>query len=236
MFKLVSQLFSLLTSKQRKRFYILQILVVLMAVMEIAGVASIIPFMALVGDMNQLQQDTIISKIYIYSGISSESEFVFLLGIAVLMMLFISALISMFTTWKACMFGCEIGSEISSRLYLHYLKQQWLFHTLNSTANLTKLLHTETSRVSGGILMPLMQMNARVLFSILLSFSILLGCLKEEVNFKKCPIRLIILGFCLFIFCLLLLGCEGFSILFGIILPLLNKIFLYSTKRKDLNI
>ena len=43
MFKLVSELFSLLTVKQRRQFYFLQILVVFMAVMEILGVASIIP-------------------------------------------------------------------------------------------------------------------------------------------------------------------------------------------------
>ena len=172
MLKLIKQLFTLLTQKQRKRFFVLQILVVLSAFVEIIGVVSIIPFMALVGDMNQLSQDTIFAQLYQMSGITSELHFVFLLGLAVLLMLLTSALISMFTTWKACMFGCEIGSEISSRLYLHYLKQEWLFHTLNSTANLTKLLHTETSRVSGGILMPLMQMNARILFSVLLSVSI----------------------------------------------------------------
>ena len=151
MFKLVSQLFSLLTSKQRKRFYILQILVVLMAVMEIAGVASIIPFMALVGDMNQLQQDTIISKIYIYSGISSESEFVFLLGIAVLMMLFISALISMYTIWTLSMFANKIGAEIADRLYSYYLKQGWLFHATGSSAQLTKKIAVEITRVTSGI-------------------------------------------------------------------------------------
>ena len=55
MIKITTQLFSLLTPNQRKRFYLLQFLVILMAFMEIIGVASIIPFMALVGDMTQLQ-------------------------------------------------------------------------------------------------------------------------------------------------------------------------------------
>ena len=55
MIKITKQLFSLLTPNQRKRFYLLQFLVILMAFMEIIGVASIIPFMALVGDMTQLQ-------------------------------------------------------------------------------------------------------------------------------------------------------------------------------------
>ena len=77
MLKLVKQLFTLLTPSQQKRFYMLQILVVLMALAEILGVASIIPFMALVGDISQLQQDTIVAQVFQASGITSELQFVF---------------------------------------------------------------------------------------------------------------------------------------------------------------
>ena len=94
MLKIIKQLFTLLTPSQHKRFYTLQILVVLMALAEIISVASIIPFMTLVGDMSQLQQDTIIAQVYQASGITSELQFVFLLGVGVLVMLFISAMIS----------------------------------------------------------------------------------------------------------------------------------------------
>ena len=89
MFKLIRNLFNLLSPSQRKRFYVLQILVILMTIVEILGVASIIPFMSLVGDMTQLQQDTFIAKFYQMSGINSESQFVFILGICVLILLFI---------------------------------------------------------------------------------------------------------------------------------------------------
>ena len=80
MFKLVRELFSLLTPKQRKQFYMLQVLVIFMAVMEIVGVASIIPFMALVGNISQLQEETLIAKVYEWSKINSEMQFLFLLG------------------------------------------------------------------------------------------------------------------------------------------------------------
>ena len=172
MFNLIKQLFTLLTSNQRKHFYALQILVIVSSFVEILGVVSIIPFMALVGDMDQLQQDTIFSQIYQLSGITSEMYFVFLLGLGVLIMLFFSAIVSMFTTWKASMFASEIGAEISTRLFTHYLRQNWLFHTFGSSSKLTKNIATDASRVSGGILMPLMQMNARILFSIFMSLSI----------------------------------------------------------------
>ncbi|KAA0875737.1 6TM ABC transporter family protein [Nitrincola tapanii] len=107
MFKLIKELFSLLTPNQRSRFYTLQTLVILMAITEIAGVASIVPFMALVGDMSLLQQDTLIAQVYNASGISTEAQFVFLLGVGVLVMLFLSALISMFTTWRLAMFAAK---------------------------------------------------------------------------------------------------------------------------------
>ena len=46
MFRMIRQLFSLLTPQQLKQFYILQILVVIMALTELIGIASIAPFMA----------------------------------------------------------------------------------------------------------------------------------------------------------------------------------------------
>ena len=82
MFNLFKKLFSLLSPSQTRRFYLLQVLeVIVMAIIEIIGVASIIPFMSLVGDMSQLQKNTIIAQAYQASGITSASQFVFLLGI-----------------------------------------------------------------------------------------------------------------------------------------------------------
>ena len=123
MFKLINNLFNLLSSNQRKRFYILQFLVIVMSVFEILGVASIIPFMALLGDMSQLEQNTFFAEIYMQSGVASESQFVFYIGLCVLGLLFISMIISIFTTWGLSMFANKIGTEIADRLYTYYLQK-----------------------------------------------------------------------------------------------------------------
>ena len=172
MFKLIQELFSLLTPLQRRRFFILQVLVVIMAVIEIIGIASILPFMALVGDMSLITQQIYLAEIYQMSGVNSESEFIFLLGAVVLIMLFISASVSMYTVWKLSMFANVVGVEISSTLYTYYLRQNWLFHTTASSAQLTKKIATETQRVTQGILVPLMQMNAKAVLVLLLSVSL----------------------------------------------------------------
>ena len=174
MFKIIKDLFRLLTPSQRKRFYVLQVLVLVMAFTQIVGVASIIPFMALVADMNQLQEDTIFAQAYRASGLTSESVFVFILGVGVLIMLFFGTIISMFTTWRLSLFANKIGVEIADSLYSHYLKQDWVFHASGSSAHLTKQITTECLRVTSGILLPLAHMNGNFILVIFMSISIFL--------------------------------------------------------------
>ena len=172
MFKIVKHLFSILKTSQRRQFYLLQVLVIVMSLTQIVGVASIIPFMALVGDLSQLQQDTIIAEVYKLSRLNSESQFVFWLGLSVLVMLFFTSIISMYTVWRITLFANKISVEIADRLYIHYLKQDWLFHASGSSAQLTKQIATETLRINHGILMPFMHLNANVVFVISMSISI----------------------------------------------------------------
>ena len=48
MYNLISDLFSQLTKKQKKKFLLLQFLVISMSLFELIGIASIGPFMAVV--------------------------------------------------------------------------------------------------------------------------------------------------------------------------------------------
>lgn len=172
MFKLIKELFQLLTPSQRKRFYTLQVLVVFMSFAEIIGVASIIPFMSLVGNMGVLDEDNLISQVYRFSGLSSPSSFVFFLGCCVLFALFVSALISMITTWRLSMFATKVGSEIADQLYSYYLKQDWLFHAAGSSSQLTKKIANESTRVTSQVIQPIIQMNARLVLALFMSLAI----------------------------------------------------------------
>ena len=172
MIKKIIKLFNLLTPIQQKQFYYLQILIILMSFAEIFGIASIIPFMSLVGDMSQIEENATIKSFYILSGVNTESEFLILVGVLVLCALLISSLISMFTIWKLSMFANKVGVEISDRLYSYYLKQDWLFHASGSSSALIKKIANETQRVTGAVIMPLMLMNAKFLLSLLLATSI----------------------------------------------------------------
>lgn len=172
MFKQLKELYSLLTDEQRRKLRRLQFLVVLMAFAELGSVLSIGPFMALVGDMSQLQGDGIVGDIYRMSGLEDPRLFLFWTGIGVLVSLTIAALISMFTIWRLSMYGARVGAELSSRLYSHYMHQPWLFHASGSSSQLTNQIAQECGRITNGIINPLMQMNARIVMAALMAVAI----------------------------------------------------------------
>ncbi|MFW3355554.1 ABC transporter ATP-binding protein [Aliarcobacter butzleri] len=169
MLKVIKELFALLTPAQRKRFFILQILVIFMTFGEILGIASIAPFMALVSDIDILQRDNILTMFYQQTGFIDPYNFVFFLGVCVIVFLTLASILSMLTTWKLLMFSSSVGTEIADRLYSYYLKQPWLFHANGSSAQLTKQVSSESIRVTDSIITPLMVMNAKLVFSIVLS-------------------------------------------------------------------
>ncbi|WP_394180940.1 ABC transporter ATP-binding protein [Marinomonas posidonica] len=172
MLMIFKQIFSVLLPSERKQFYILQLLVVFMAFTELLGIASIAPFMALVGDISLLDKPGFVSNLYLWSGLKDPMDFLFFTGLSVLLLLAFSTIISMLTIWKLSLYGARVGIEIADRLYEYYMRQEWLFHSIGSSASLTKKVSTEAVRVSDSIIQPLMLINSKLVLAIFISVSI----------------------------------------------------------------
>ena len=172
MLRLAKELFALLTIDQRRRYLSLQIMMVFMAFMELLGIASIGPFMALVADMQLLETNAFLNSIYVASGVSTHTDFLFITGLFVLLMLGLASVLSMITTWRLSLFAYSVGTEISDRLYHYYLRKDWLFHASGSSAQLTKQIATEALRVTNFIILTFIQMNARLVLAVFISISI----------------------------------------------------------------
>ncbi len=170
----IHQLYKLLTSQQRKRLLRLQFLVLLMAFAEVVGVAAIGPFMAVVGDTSYLTGDGTLARVYQFTGITQPSEFLYGLGIVVLVALTLAASVSMFTTWRLAIYSNRVGAELGIRLYKHYMHQPWLFHSSGSSSQLTNNIAIECSRLTHQVITPLMQINAKAILVIVMATAIFL--------------------------------------------------------------
>ncbi|RUR31307.1 ABC transporter ATP-binding protein [Vreelandella nanhaiensis] len=172
MFKRVQRLWKLLTKEQRKKLLRLQVLVVLMAFAEVAGVAAIGPFMAVVGDISRLEGDGTLGQLYQASGMETPRQFIFWLGVAVIIALTGAAAVSVFVTWRLSLYAQQIGAELSIRLFQHYMQQPWLFHASGSSSQLINKVSQEASRVTGSVIQPLMRMNAKGTLALVMTAAI----------------------------------------------------------------
>ncbi|MGQ4880238.1 ABC transporter ATP-binding protein [Billgrantia sp. LNSP4103-1] len=170
MLRSLKELYALLTRDQRKKLLRLQGLIIIMSFAEIAGVMSIGPFMALVGDMNLLyESESIASTMYRMSGVESPRDFLFWLGIMVLTILAAASFVSMYTVWRLSLYGAKVGAELGNRLYRYYMYQPWLYHANTSSSHLTKQISQETLRMTNFVINPLLHMNAKLVMAFLMA-------------------------------------------------------------------
>ena len=174
LFSSIGKLYTLMSREQRRRLLGLQFLVVMMAFAELSGIAAIGPFMAVVGDMSHLEGDGVLADLYRRSGAEHPTVFLFWLGIGVMGVLALATLISIYTTWRLSLYSQQVGAELSTRLFRHYMQQDWLFHANSSSSTLINKLSEECRRISDNVLTPLMQMNAKMVLAAFIIIAILI--------------------------------------------------------------
>ncbi len=174
MFSRIKNLFLYLDKKQKKNFAILQLVVVLNSFLEILGVSSILPFISLVSNKNIVYENDTFSKIYIFFNFIDVNDFIIFSGFLVFFFLLISTLSSIVTIALLANFANQISAELSNRLFKYYINQKWIYHLNTSSSLILNNIHSECSRVTGGIVDPLMQMISRICFSIPMCIGIFL--------------------------------------------------------------
>lgn len=171
-FSLVKDLIFLLSTNQKRQLLSIQIFFIIATFLEIIGILSIIPFVTLVSNINLIYEKSYLSDLFFYFNFSSEIFFLVCLGILILLSLIISSLFSIFTFWRIFMFGNQLGIEIGDRLFNYYMEQGWISYISKNSSTYTKKISVEAQRVTSGIIIPLLQMNAKILFVFFIVISI----------------------------------------------------------------
>jgi ABC-type multidrug transport system fused ATPase/permease subunit len=171
---LIRELLDVLTPSQLKRLLILQLLMAIMAFAEVASVAAIGLFMAVVANENVLGQTHFIGRIYQMSGPGNPADFIYFVGVVALILLVATALVSMLTVWRTARFAARVGQEIADSLYRYYMHQPWLFHAAGSSAELTKKIASESYIVAAQIIYPFMQINAKAILTLFMIVGLLI--------------------------------------------------------------
>ena len=119
-----NKLIFLLTRAERKHAALLLILIVIMAILDMIGVASILPFMTVLTNPSLIETNLILKSLFQASsvfGVSSIEQFLFTLGVLVLILLILSLSFKAFTTYILIKFVQMREYSIGKRLIEGYI-------------------------------------------------------------------------------------------------------------------
>ncbi len=163
----------LLSSRERKLSVILFFLLLIMALLEMIGVASILPFIAVLSNPDLIETNKILNFLYKNSkiiGVNNNQEFLFTLGIMVFLLLILSLSFRALTTYAAYKFVQMREFSISRRLVITYLRQPYEWFLNRNSSELGKSVLSEVGEVVGMGLKPMIDLVARIMIAIAILF------------------------------------------------------------------
>jgi len=157
---LLKKILTLLTPKERRRGFLLIVMILIMAMMNTIGVASIIPFMSVLGQPDIVYTNKWLNKAYTAFGYSDPRDFLFFLGILVFAALVSSILFKALTQYALHRFTQMRNCSLSCKLFKGYLHRPYIWFLNRHSSDLVLNMLSEVNQVINGVLIPILQLFA----------------------------------------------------------------------------
>lgn len=150
----IVKLWRLFDRKEKKAIAVLLVPVVFTAILDIVGIAFVMPFMALIIQPNLVLEHDKVRFLYLFFHFSNTHTFLIFLGIAVFLMLLIGNAFSALTLAIMLRVGNMQRYTLANKLLTSYLQRPYSYFLTKNSSALTKNLLQEVERVIGGFLVP----------------------------------------------------------------------------------
>ena len=171
------KILDLLTLHEKNRAILLLILILFMAFIDVLGVASILPFVAVLSNPDIILTNSVLKYLYELSnifGINNIEEFIFIFGILVFFLLLISITLRATTQYAQTRFALMREHSISSRLLESYLHQPYSWFLQRNTGDFGKVILSETNQVIYETIIPTLNLIAQTAVAIAILILLLL--------------------------------------------------------------
>lgn len=173
MLRILKNVLSLLTGRERRQLTWLSLAIVAMGLVEVVGIASLMPFMAVVGNPEMVESNQWLNWIYKAWGFSSSNRFLIFLGFIALCVIVISNAFKAAITYFELWFVHFTAYNLSRRMFYRYLTQPYTFFLNQNTQLLGKNLLHEVTQFIASVLKPIIEIFSKGII-VLFIFALLL--------------------------------------------------------------
>ena len=163
-----ARILKLLEPRQRRQFALLILMMMLMGVMDLAGIASILPFLAVLGNPTIIEDRAVLDWLYQFLGFQSSYGFLQFLGAAVFVMVMSSIAVKALTFYLVTRFSRGVATSLGIRLLRQFLARPFEWFLAQHSADLGKSVLSEVNQVVTGSITPAVRAIANLIVMLFL--------------------------------------------------------------------
>jgi ABC-type multidrug transport system fused ATPase/permease subunit len=168
-----SKLFSILTHHDKKFLAILVVISIAISLIEMVGVAAILPFITIASNFSTIHTNHYFEFIYHFFNFHNDIDFIITIGIVLLVFYFLRSLLNLGYFYLLAKFSKGRYHLIAYRLFENYLGMSYRSFTDKNSADLSKAIINEAQNMTiliSGLLLMLSEV-----FVVLFIYSIMLA-------------------------------------------------------------
>lgn len=158
---MLTEVFRILHAREKLHLAGLWCVMTVNALLEVAGVSSILPFMGLMANPNLLESNQIVAWLFEHSGQTQRRDFLILLGASTIILLVIANLVAAANNWLVQSFSGKLTCRLQATLLRRYLSLPFAYYLDRNSASLVQNIHSECSLFADGFINNLLAICSR---------------------------------------------------------------------------
>ena len=159
--KLLFEFVRMLSAAERRQLLLVVIGITAAALIDVAGVASVVPFLTLVASSGSGVTMRGLAEFRAWLAVTDEGVFIVLIGLLSLAVITISNALNAWVAWAQLQFTYMVGFTLSRRLLDSYLAQDHITLLQRNSVEMGKDILSEVDRVVSGLFTPILTIAAR---------------------------------------------------------------------------
>lgn len=144
-----------------------------MGILEVVGVASILPFMELVSKPGAVHESRYLSFAFRFFDFESPREMLIYFGIGIIGLIGLTNAFAIAAMWYQYKLSWNVAHELSTRLLLSFIEKPYRYFLNQNTNDIKAYVISEVGSLIGGVIIPFIELVSRTFVSVII-FTLLL--------------------------------------------------------------
>lgn len=155
---MLKKLWHHLSKRRQKQFVLIQILILIGTVFEMASLGAVIPFLSVLANPEPVYQYKYLQPFIQFFEISEASQLALPITIVFIVLILLSAIVRLVLLYAMVRLSYSTGADLSINIYRHTLYQDYSIHVARNSSEVINGIITKTVTVTKGVISPVLNL------------------------------------------------------------------------------